>query len=209
MVILTRPGNPRRIEDFHDVAQPGIRMVHPDPRTSGSGEWGVLAAYGFATLGGADRTRALQLLRGIWVNAGTRPASAGEARTLFEAGAGDALLTYEADRFRAGLAEYETVYPSRTVMTESIVMKIDRNIPEEHRRVVDAFVGYLWSDEAQKTLVRYGFRSVREELNAGEGRFAGLKDSFTLKQIGGAAAASRDIMDDLWYREIYASEKIP
>lgn len=209
IVILAPPGNPREIADFPDIVKPGVRLVHPDPRTSGAGEWAVLAVYGFAALDGGGREQAVQLLRGIWANAGEHPSSAGEARSTFESGTWDALLTYEAERFQARLQGFDVIYPSNTVMTEAMVMKIARNIPEDHQGMVDAFVRFLWSEEAQKTFVRYGFRSVREELNAGEERFAGLKNSFTLRELGGAAGARRDILDALWYREVYSGSETP
>ena len=46
MVIVVRPGNPTGISGFADLAQPGLRLLHADPRTSGAGEWALLAEYG-------------------------------------------------------------------------------------------------------------------------------------------------------------------
>src|SRR5262245_16105099 len=45
-VILVRPGNPKRIRDFEDLARSGVRVVHPDPMTSGGANWAIVAEYG-------------------------------------------------------------------------------------------------------------------------------------------------------------------
>jgi sulfate transport system substrate-binding protein len=110
-VILVRKGNPKGIHDFNDLARPGIKVIHPDPESSGGAQWSILAIYGSELLksekqsGEADRARALQTLQAIWRNviaAGATPASAREARTTFESGFGDALITYELEGRASG-----------------------------------------------------------------------------------------------------------
>src|SRR5437773_7253776 len=102
-VILVRKGNPKGIHDFSDLAKPGIRLIHPDPVSSGGAQWSLLAMYGSELVksqkqtGDPDRARALQTLQAIWRNVISTPASAREARTTFELGNGDALITYELD----------------------------------------------------------------------------------------------------------------
>src|SRR5213593_256508 len=102
-VILVRRGNPKGIHDFNDLAKPGIRLIHPDPISSGGAQWSVLAIYGSELVksqkqsGEPDHARALQMLQAIWRNVFSTPASAREARTQFESGYGDALITYELD----------------------------------------------------------------------------------------------------------------
>src|SRR5437773_340654 len=41
-IILVRPGNPKGIRDFEDLARPGVRVVHPDPLTSGGANWAIV-----------------------------------------------------------------------------------------------------------------------------------------------------------------------
>src|SRR5438067_13527531 len=73
-VILVRKGNPKGIHDFNDLAKPGIRLIHPDPVSSGGAQWSILAMYGSELVksqkhsGDADRVRALQTLQAIWRN---------------------------------------------------------------------------------------------------------------------------------------------
>jgi sulfate transport system substrate-binding protein len=98
-VILVRRGNPKGIHDFPDLAKPGIRLIHPDPISSGGAQWSVLAIYGSELVksekqsGEPDRARGVQTLQAIWRNVISTPSSAREARTQFELGNGDALVT--------------------------------------------------------------------------------------------------------------------
>src|SRR5262249_1624294 len=91
-VILVRKGNPKGIHDFADLAKPGIKLIHPDPISSGGAQWSILAIYGSELkktqkqFGEADHARALQTLQAIWRNVFSTPASAREARTTFELG---------------------------------------------------------------------------------------------------------------------------
>ena len=100
-IILVRKGNPKGIRDFADLAKPKVDLIHPDPVSSGGAQWSLLAVYGSelvkskAETGGMDQARALQLLKAVWRNVISTPGSAREARTQFETGYGDALITYE------------------------------------------------------------------------------------------------------------------
>src|SRR6266404_4547044 len=127
-VILVRKGNPKGIHDFADLGKPGIKLIHPDPISSGGAQWSLLAMYGSELVksekqtGVADRTRALQTLQAIWRNVISTPASAREARTTFEIGNGDALVTYELDgllmKQSNGNADAEIVIPEATIFSE-------------------------------------------------------------------------------------------
>src|SRR5262245_49286165 len=53
-VILVRPGNPKGIRGFEDLAKPGVKVVHPDPMTSGGANWAIVAEYGAGARGAPD-----------------------------------------------------------------------------------------------------------------------------------------------------------
>ena len=199
LVILVRPGNPRGIRDFSDLARPGIRIVHPDPLTSGGANWAIVAEYG-----AGERERpgtGRDLLAGIWKNVVAQASSARAARTQFENGFGDALITYEQeavfDRSR-GKLHADVVYPKRTILSEHTLVIIDRNVPAARRPLLDAFAAFLWSDEAQQIFVRYGFRSVDDRWNAENPGFGAIADPFTIADFGGWPRAKREIVDGIW-----------
>ena len=72
---------------------------------------------------------------------------------------------------------------------------VDRNIRPRERPLIDRFVQFLWSEEAQRIFVKYGFRSVDEALNADNPGFGTIEDPFRIADFGGWRAARREIVD--------------
>ncbi len=210
-VIIVRKGNPQGIHDFVDLGKPGIKVVHPDPVTSGGGNWSILALYGSELVksekqtGEADKVRALQTLQAIWRNVFTTPASAREARTTFELGNGDALVTYEVDALlmKAANAQVEIVIPEATILGEHLAVPIDRNITPADRPVVDGFLQYLWSDEAQRAFVKNHFRSsVNKAFDRENKELATIKYPFTVDYFGGWDRAYREVVQGVFEAEV-------
>jgi sulfate transport system substrate-binding protein len=209
-VILVRKGNPKGIRDFDDLARPGIKVIHPDPESSGGAQWSILAIYGAELVksekqsGAADRARALHTLQAIWRNViATRvtPGSAREARTTFESGYGDALITYELEGLllkEAG-SPIEIVIPPATIFSEHPAVVIDRNVSPADRAVVDGFMKYLWSEEAQRAFVKYHFRSsTNDTLNQENKGLATITYPFTVDYFGGWSRAYPEIISAIF-----------
>ncbi|HEY7111848.1 MAG TPA: substrate-binding domain-containing protein [Thermoanaerobaculia bacterium] len=209
-VIFVRRGNPLGIADFADLTRDGVRVVHPDPLTSGGANWAIVAEYGAGyRAGGNDAAAGEALLAGVWRNVAAQAASARAARTQFENGFGDALITYEQeavyDKSR-GRLEADVVVPRSTILSEHTLVVVDRNVPKRDRALVDRFAQFLWTEEAQKIFVRYGFRSVRDGLNAGHPEFGRIEDPFRIADFGGWRKAKKEIVDEVWKRRVM---KIP
>jgi sulfate/thiosulfate-binding protein len=209
-VIFVRPGNPLGIADFADLTRDGVRVVHPDPLTSGGANWAIVAEYGAGYReAGGDPAAGEALLAGVWNNVAAQAASARAARTQFENGFGDALITYEQeavyDKSR-GRLKADVVIPRRTILSEHTLVVIDRNIPKKDRALIDRFVQFLWSEEAQRIFVQYGFRSVRDDLNAGHPEFGTIEDPFRISDFGGWRRAKKEIVENVWKRRVM---KIP
>jgi sulfate transport system substrate-binding protein len=210
-VILVRRGNPKGIRDFGDLAKPGLKIIHPDPVSSGGAMWSVLAIYGSELIkseketGQRDPTRAQQMLKAVWRNVISTPGSAREARTQFELGQGDALITYELDALlmkKAGAA-VEIVVPEATIFSEHPAAVIDRNVTADERPVVNAFMQYLWSDEAQRAFVQNHFRSVTNEtFNEADKDFAQITMPFTVSDLGGWSRAYPEIIEHVWRDQV-------
>jgi sulfate/thiosulfate-binding protein len=211
-VILVRRGNPKGIHDFPDLAKPGVKLIHPDPEQSGGAQWSILAIYGSelkkaeAATGGTDQARALQLLRGVWKNVLSTPDSARAARTQFETGYGDALITYELEglMMKEAGTPFEIVVPRSTVFSEHPAVVIDKNVSAEDRPVIDAFMQYLWTDEAQQAFVKFHFRSsTREEFNDANKEFAKVELPFTVGDLfGGWQRAYPEVIDGVWRKQV-------
>lgn len=210
IVIVVRPGNPLGIEDWADLTNPDVKLVHPDPRTSGGAQWAILAEYGSALMSeGGSAQAAQEQLEGIWDNVETVPASSREALKQFLFGTGDALVTYEQDALlaRARGAALDIVVPRSTVMSEHVVVIVDKNVKSWEREVVEAFVAFLWSEEAQEAFTHYYFRAVTDDsLNQAVPEFGEneIKHSFTVEDLGGWGLAYPEIIRGV--REKLASE---
>ena len=211
-VILVRKGNPKGINDFPDLAKPGVKVIHPDPVSSGGAQWSLLAIYGSELKksqkqsgADSDQARALQTLRAIWANVKSTPGSAREARTQFELGFGDALITYELEGLlmkQAG-APIEIIVPEATIFSEHPAVVVDRNVTAAERPVMDAFMQYLWTEEAQRAFVKGHFRSVTNEaLNDENKEFAKIKLPFTVDYFGGWDKAYPEIIEGVFRQQV-------
>jgi sulfate transport system substrate-binding protein len=210
-VILVRKGNPKNIHDFADLGNPGVKLIHPDPVSSGGAQWSVLAIYGSELVksekasGGRDEARALATLKAVWHNVQSTPGSAREARTQFETGYGDALVTYELEGLlmKGTKSETEMIVPEATIFSEHPAVIVDRNVKPPERPVVEAFLQYLWSDEAQRAFVQYHFRSVTDEnLNNANQEFAHINQPFTVEYFGGWDKAYPEVIEKVWRDQV-------
>jgi sulfate transport system substrate-binding protein len=211
-VILVRQGNPKGIHDFADLAKPGVKLIHPDPVSSGGAQWSVLAIYGSELLksekqfGEKDQARGLQILKAVWKNVISTPGSAREARTQFETGFGDALITYELEGLlmkEGKKTPVEIVVPQATILSEHPAVVIDRNVSSAKRPIVDAFIQYLSTEEAQRSFVKYHFRSVSyENLNQENKELAQIEMPFTIDYFGGWSKAYPEVIEGIFKNQV-------
>ena len=209
-IILVRPGNPKGISDFSDLAKPGIQLIHPDPVSSGGAQWSILAIYGSelkkseTESGAKDTARALNTLRAVWKNVFVTPESARAARTTFETGYGDALITYELEGLlmkQAG-APVDIVVPKATIFSEHPGVIIEKNITQDERAIVTAFRDFLWSDEAQKAFVKNNFRSsTNDAFNVENTRFVNIQEPFTIEYFGGWEKAFPEVIEGVFAKQ--------
>jgi sulfate/thiosulfate transport system substrate-binding protein len=206
-IIIVRKGNPKDIRDFPDLGKPGVKLIHPDPVSSGGAQWSILAIYGSelkkskAEFGQEDKTRALQTLRSIWRNVKATPGSAREARTTFELGNGDALITYELEGLlmKEANAPIEIVVPRSTIFSEHPAVVIDKNVSSDKRQIVDAFMQYLWDDQAQQAFVKFHFYSATNEtFNQANTGFGRIEMPLTIEDFGGWDRAYPEVIEKIF-----------
>ena len=210
-VIIVRQGNPKGIKDFSDLAKPGVRLIHPDPISSGGAQWSILAIYGSELQksekesSAQDKPGALQMLRAIWKNVISTPGSAREARTTFELGNGDALVTYELEGLlmKEANAPIEIVVPQSTIFSEHPAVVIDKNITAAKRPVIDAFMQYLWSDEAQQAFVKYHFySSTNDAFNQANTAFGHIEMPFSIEYFNGWDKAYPEVIERVFRDQV-------
>jgi sulfate transport system substrate-binding protein len=208
MVIIVRRGNPKGIHDFGDLAKPGVGVIHCDPASSGAGQWSLLAIYGSELIkseqktGVRDHKKAFDLLRGVWKNVKATTPSAREARTQFERGEGDALITYELDAMQLRDKKFplEIIMPKATIFSEHPVVIIDHMMSPSKYAMVELFVRSLWEPSAQQAWIKSHFRSVTDEkLNEA---FTKIEMPFYAKDLGGWSKAYPEIIEGVWKQKI-------
>lgn len=195
VVLGTREGNPRGIRDWQDLTTPGVKVLYPNPKTSGGAQWDINAIYGAGLKrsereqGQADPAYAKQFLEQVHANIESLDKSGRASMAAFEYGVGDVIVTYENEllaRIAKGVP-YDIVIPQDTILIENPAAVIDTNVDKHGtREVAEAFVDYLYSEEAQTVLMDYGFRPANEALaSAAEAQFTVPQGLFDIDYLGG------------------------
>ena len=121
VAIVVRKGNPKNIQGWDDLVKPGVKIVTPNPGSSGSAKWNILAAYGHVLASGGSDADAQAYLKKFLGNVAAFPGSGKDATTAFEGGTGDVLLSYEneAIQARAAGADFDYVIPDETLLIQN------------------------------------------------------------------------------------------
>jgi sulfate/thiosulfate transport system substrate-binding protein len=208
--IITRPGNPKQIKSFADLARPDVKWVTANPKTSGGARWNFLAIWNDAIKSGANEAKAIEFATAAFKNIAVLPKDARESTDAFiKQGQGDALLNYENEILFAkerGLA-LEYVVPQVNVSIDTPVAIVDKNVDKHgNRKVVEAFVKYLFTPEAQAEFVKLGYRPA---ANApADPRFPKVAKLGSIADFGGWTSFQTKFFEDGGlYDKIQAGKK--
>jgi sulfate transport system substrate-binding protein len=195
VAFAVRAGNPKNVQDWSDLAKPGIEVLTPNPNMSGGAMWNILGLYGAALRGhidgvpANDQAAASEFLRQVLSNVSVMDKSARESILNYEMGIGDLAITYENEVLvgRNSGQNYELVIPTSTILIENPIAVVDVNV-EKHgtREVAEAFVQFLFTREAQDIFARHGLRVVNPEAAAASvALYPEVEDLFTIDYFGG------------------------
>lgn len=195
VVLGTREGNPLGIRAFDDLGREDVKVLYPNPKTSGGAQWDINAIYGAGLKrsekeqGAPDPAYAKQFLADIHRNIESMDKSGRASMAAFEYGVGDVIVTYENELLarKAKGVNYDIVIPDSTILIENPAAVVARNADKHGvREVADAFIAYLQSEEAQRTFARHGFRPISEAVAAEYAdRFPVPADLFDINYLGG------------------------
>jgi sulfate transport system substrate-binding protein len=212
IVFLVRKGNPHHVKDWPDLVSGDVKVITPNPKTSGGARWNLLAAWGYVTVHEHRGEReATEFLRRLFANVPKLDTGArGSTDTFVTRKQGDVLIAWENEailtRRELPAQEFEIVYPSVSILAEPPVAVVDRAVDERGtRKVAEAYLQFLYSDEAQDIIGRNGYRPMNATvLKTYADSFPAIK-LFTIKDVAGdwQAAQQKFTADGGIFDQIY------
>lgn len=173
IVFLVRKGNSKGIKDWDDLIKPGVKVVTPNPKTSGGARWNYLAAWAYAEQKfGKDEAKTKDFLKKLFKNVPVLDSGARGATTTFvQRGVGDVLIAWENEAYLAlkefGPEKFEIVTPSLSILAEPPVAVVDK-VAKKHgtEALAKAYLEFLYSDEGQEIAARNFYRPRNEKVSA-------------------------------------------
>ena len=201
VVMVVRKGNPENIKGWEDLVKPGVEVITPNPSSSGSAKWNILAAFGHTLATGGSEADASAYLKKLFGNVAALPGSARDATTSFTSGTGDVLLSYENEAIlaRQSGADFDYVVPD-----ESLLIENPGAVTADAKPAAAKFISYLTGTEAQTDYAEEGFRPLGDGIdvevkgaNDPSDPFPAPKTLMTIdKDFGGWGEANTKFFDE-------------
>ena len=196
VVFVVRKGNPKHITGWDDLVKPGIDVITPNPSTSGSARWNVLAAYGAQLKEGKTPAQALSYLRTLLTkNVSVQDASASAALQTFTSGKGDVLLDYESDAIAAVKAgdAVQYIIPKQTILIQTPIAVTAKS---SHVQQAQAFLNWQWTTTGQTIWAQHGYRPVLPSVaKQFASKFPTPPQLFTIDYLGGWKTVKKSFFD--------------
>lgn len=205
IIFVTRKDNPKGLRTYQDLAKPGIKVLHANPDTSGGAQWAIFSIYGaganFKNLTFGPQDEGVKLLAAVGKNVIAQPESARQTFVQFDAGFGDAIITYENEALleKSKGRDYAISVPKKTIETEWKVARIDRNIRADQEHAVNELIKFLYTSEAQRSYAKFGFRPVDAKIGKEfHAKYADVAEPFKVDDIGGWKNARKNVIENAW-----------
>ncbi|MGA8744702.1 MAG: sulfate ABC transporter substrate-binding protein [Solirubrobacterales bacterium] len=181
VVLAVRKGNPQGIHSFNDLLSKKVSIITPNPFSSGSARWNIMAVYGSQIEQGKSQAQALAAVKTVLEKTQSQPGSGRDAMTAFTQGQGDVLLTYENEAIKAEKAgeNVEYIIPEDTIKIETPIA-VTKKAPPQAKK----FLEFIWSEAGQKIWAENGYRPVDPKL-VDPKQFPTPKGLFTIAKFGG------------------------
>lgn len=171
IVFLVRTGNPKNIQNWGDLVKGDVQIVTPNPKTSGGARWNYLAAWAWANEEfKGDQAKIKEYITEVFrrtpvLDSGAR----GSTVTFAQRQIGDVLLAWENEAYLAGEEfgkdAFEIVVPPISILAEPPVAVVDANVDAKGtRKVAEAYLEYLYSDEGQNIAAKHFYRPSKREV---------------------------------------------
>jgi sulfate/thiosulfate transport system substrate-binding protein len=196
VVFVVRKGNPKHITGWDDLIKPGVDVITPNPSTSGSARWNILAGYGAELKEGKTPAQALAYVKTLLTkNVSVQDSSASAALQTFTGGKGDVLLDYESDALAAEKAgdAVQIVYPRQTLLIQTPIAITSKS---SHGTQAQAFVNWQWTPAGQTIWAQQGYRPVLASVaKQFASKFPTPPQLFTIKYLGGWTSVKKTFFD--------------
>lgn len=194
VVILVEKGNPLGIKNFKDLEESDeAEVITPNPFSSGSARWNIMAVYGSALEEGDSPAKALEAVKTVLEKTVAQPGSGRDAFSAFSQGEGNVLLTYENEAIKAEKEgeDVEYVIPPSTIQIETPIA-VTKEAPEP---AAEDFLKFLWSDEGQELWAENGYRPVNPKL-VDPKQFPTPEKLFKISKFGGWSKVKDEFFDE-------------
>jgi sulfate/thiosulfate-binding protein len=191
IVFLVRKGNPKAIHDWNDLVKPDVKIITPDPKSSGGARWAYLAAWGQALKANDnDETKAQAYVADLYhhvqvLDSGSRAATV----TFAQRGQGDVLLGWENEAYLAIQEfgdKFEVIAPKVSILAEPCVAVVEKNAEKNGTaKAAEAYLKFLYTPEAQKIVARNFYRPRDPDAVAAATVPLPKLDLFTVADFGG------------------------
>lgn len=173
IVFLVKKGNPKGIKDWNDLIKDNIKVITPNPKTSGGARWNHLAALAYALkANNNDATKARDFLSKLYKNVPVLDSGArGATNTFVKRKIGDVLLAWENEANlvlkELGSDKFEIVYPSISILAEPPVAIVDKVVDKNGlRSVAKAYLEFLYTPTAQEIIATNFYRPIDKAILA-------------------------------------------
>jgi sulfate/thiosulfate-binding protein len=170
IVLLVRKGNPKGIKDWDDLVKPGVKVVTPNPKTSGGARWNYLAAWGYALKKYGSEEKARYFVQNIYKRVPVLDTGArGSTVTFVERNVGDVLIAWENEAFLSinefGKDKFEIVVPSVSILAEPPVAVVDKVVDRKGTRAAaEDYLKFLYTSQGQEIAGRDFYRPRDPEV---------------------------------------------
>lgn len=200
--LVTREGNPKKIQGWADLAREDVRVVTANPKTSGGARWNFMALWGAVTQKGGADPQAQEFTAQVYRNAPLLPRDAREASDAFyKQEQGDVLLNYENEVILArnkGMNLPSVLPTDVNISIDNPIAVVDKNVDRHgNREVAEAFVQFLFTPEAQREFSKAGFRPVDPQVaQEFAAQYPKVNQLFTVEELGGWNTVQSKFFDD-------------
>jgi len=203
IVFLVRKGNPKGIKDWDDLAKPGLKVITPNPKTSGGARWNYLAAWGYAQNKFRSKEMAQYFVKNLYKNVPVLDTGArGSTVTFVERNVGDVLIAWENEAFLSinefGKDKFEIVMPSVSILAEPPVAVVDKVVDRKGTRgAAEDYLKFIYTPVGQEIAAR-GFYRPRDPAVAQkyDGNFPKVELLTVDEAFGGWRKAQREHFND-------------